>query len=249
MDGSMVFIRKQAWKEAKLARIFTDNELSDFQRAGPQIQRPTLESDYALHLGGYEDFLKKVDNRLKERGLYGEYNTDNESIIAIADGARWIWQRSVMLLWDEYYPKAIQILDYYHLVEKIGNWSKKAFVCQKEQADWMKWFEGELLEEGIGEIIEDIKERSCGKEAQIEKEKLLTYLENNKNRIDYKSYREKGYLIGSGSIESANKCLVQSRLKRGGQRWTEEGLRQVGNLRVARFSNRWNLVHQAILAA
>jgi hypothetical protein len=153
-------------------------------------------------------------------------------------------------------PDAIQILDYYHLVEKIGDWSKKAFVCQKEQSEWMEWYEGELLEEGIGEIIEDIRERSCGKEAQTEKEKLLTYLENNKNRIDYKSYREKGYLIGSGSIESANKCVIQSRLKRSGQcdmaranRWTEEGLQQIGNLRVARYSKRWDLVHQAIMAA
>ncbi|MFT7377422.1 MAG: hypothetical protein ACJAUR_000969 [Ulvibacter sp.] len=81
------------------------------------------------------------------------------------------------------------------------------------------------------------------------KQQLLTYLENNKHRMNYRTYQEKGLLIGSGSIESANKQIIQARLKKSGQRWTPKGLQQVANLRVAYHSRRWELVKNAIKKA
>jgi hypothetical protein len=39
----------------------------------------------------------------------------------------------------------------------------------------------------------------------------------------YKEFRDKGYFIGSGSIESANKYLVLKRLKQSGMKWCIEG--------------------------
>jgi hypothetical protein len=67
--------------------------------------------------------------------------------------------------------------------------------------------------------------------------------------MKYKTYQEKGLMIGSGPIESANKQIVQARLKKSGQRWTPKGLQQVANLRVAYHSKRWNLVKNAIRKA
>lgn len=40
---------------------------------------------------------------------------------------------------------------------------------------------------------------------------LRTYLNNNKNNIDYPTYEQKGYFDGSGAIESGNKIAVQYR--------------------------------------
>ena len=42
----------------------------------------------------------------------------------------------------------------------------------------------------------------------------------------------------SGAIESANREVIQQRLKLSGQRWTPLGLQQVVNLRVAYKSGR-----------
>jgi hypothetical protein len=48
---------------------------------------------------------------------------------------------------------------------------------------------------------------------------LYEYINYNKTRIDYKEYRRKGFFVGSGVAESANKVVMQSRIKRSGQRW------------------------------
>jgi len=75
MDGSMVYIRGQGWKEIKLGRVFA---------AGQRIQekrRSTIrESYYAAHLGGYQAFLEKLEPLLSGK----------KQVVAIADGARWI---------------------------------------------------------------------------------------------------------------------------------------------------------------
>lgn len=57
--------------------------------------------------------------------------------------------------------------------------------------------------------------------------------------MDYPSYLKRGLCIGNGAMEVANRTLVQTRCKRSGQRWTEQGCNHVLNLRVALLSNRW----------
>ena len=70
------------------------------------------------------------------------------------------------------------------------------------------------------------------KQVEIEKQKLLTYLQNNETRINYGLYKEQGLLLGSGAIESANRDVIQKRMKLSGQRWTLKGAQQMLNLRV-----------------
>ncbi len=49
--------------------------------------------------------------------------------------------------------------------------------------------------------------------------KAVTYFTNNQHRMDYPTYRENGYQIGSGTIESACKQIVTQRLKVSGAIW------------------------------
>jgi hypothetical protein len=60
--------------------------------------------------------------------------------------------------------------------------------------------------------------------------------------MKYKTFRQQGYLIGSGAMESAIRNVVQHRLKRSGQRWTVNGGQQVLNLRTLFLSNLENMV-------
>ncbi len=82
-----------------------------------------------------------------------------------------------------------------------------------------------------------------------EKEKLLKYYKNNKNRMDYPAYIKKGLLIGSGAVEAAHRTVSQKRLKLSGQRWTEKGAQQILNLRVLNLSDRWQEVKNMLNAA
>ena len=49
---------------------------------------------------------------------------------------------------------------------------------------------------------------------------LPTYIENNKDKIDYSTYEHNNWFVGSGAIESSNKTIVQLRLKQAGMRWS-----------------------------
>lgn len=70
----------------------------------------------------------------------------------------------------------------------------------------------------MSEIIKTL-EQSTGinKEAKKTRKDAIRYYKNNKHRIQYKTYQEAGYLIGSGAIEVAHRNVVQQRLKLSGQ--------------------------------
>ena len=71
---------------------------------------------------------------------------------------------------------------------------------------------------------------------------LIRYYENNIKRMKYGTFIEKGYLIGSGAVESAHRNIIQQRLKRSGQRWSIQGAQRIANIRAYRIGNRWEEV-------
>lgn len=81
-----------------------------------------------------------------------------------------------------------------------------------------------LLEDKVDKIITATeKQEPKTPEAKKTQDRLLTYYKNNRNRMYYGTYRVKGYLIGSGAIESAHCNVVQQRMKLSGQRWSVQG--------------------------
>jgi hypothetical protein len=228
MDGSMVYIRGEAegWKELKLARVFAASDAYKAQERGV-----IHHSDYVAHLGGHQDFLEKFDQLVYQK-------TD---LVAIGDGARWIWD-----YWTTFRPEAIQILDYFHGIEKIGEWAALVFKDEKQKKDWIEYSETLLLNDEVGELIVAIQTIDCQGDKLIKQKQLLTYLTNNQSRMLYKTFLDAGLFIGSGAIEAANKEVIQKRFKLAGQRWTRQGLQQVANLRVAHKSNQWENVRNLI---
>lgn len=75
---------------------------------------------------------------------------------------------------------------------------------------------------------------------------LLGYLENHKHQMNYQYYRQQGWMIGSGAIESAHRTLLQVRMKRSGQRWANDGCDNVIKLRVAYKNGRRDLVRKLL---
>ena len=79
------------------------------------------------------------------------------------------------------------------------------------------------------------------------KYKLLQYYQTNKDRMDYKRYRNIGAgIIGSGAIESAHRTVIQKRMKLSGQRWTKKRAQNMLALRCTTLSENWNKVIQLI---
>src|SRR5947209_10180625 len=63
--------------------------------------------------------------------------------------------------------------------------------------------------------------------------------------MQYPTYQQAGWPIGSGSVESANKVVVEARLKGAGMRWARHNVNPMLTLRNAVCNRRWNETWQA----
>lgn len=107
-----------------------------------------------------------------------------------------------------------------------------------------------LLEGGVEEVLNELKNlKVVNKQARRAKEAVVHYYESNQHRMQYKQYRHKGYMIGSGAIEAAHRHVIQQRLKLSGQRWSRAGAQQIVNLRACKKSDQWNRIMQLIKTA
>lgn len=67
----------------------------------------------------------------------------------------------------------------------------------------------------------------------------LTYLQKREAHMQYPSYQAAGWPIGSGSVDSANKVVVEARLKGAGMRWKRENVNPMLVLRNAVCNRHW----------
>jgi hypothetical protein len=113
----------------------------------------------------------------------------------------------------------------------------------EKHLNWFSEIKGLLLESKVEEVRSRILKLKANTVEEVDaKLKLLRYLNKNEKRIDYKLYRGKGLAIGSGAIEASHRTVVQSRMKKSGQRWSNSGAQNMLNLRVAFKSERWDIV-------
>ncbi len=158
-----------------------------------------------------------------------------EERVFIGDGAQWIWK-----MVELYYPDATQILDWYHAVQYLYKIAEDAFETKRD--DYKQWIEKTktLLWHGqVDQLIAAcehfVDEPATSEAAQA----AVTFYANNKTRMDYVRFREEGYFIGSGTIESAAKRLGELRLKEAGARWSLAGAVHTAKARAAWLGDQW----------
>lgn len=223
VDGSYIMSREDSWTETKVGRVFKEDDNFALSEKRTIINK----SEYVAHIGSHINFCKKLTPVLDQLS----------NMVFIADGAIWFWN------WVSiFYAHGVQILDFFHAYEKICQWGTIVFKDKSVCCEWCEYCRNLLLDNQINEVIIQIQGIHCQGDIQEKKDALLIYLNNNRQRMQYKTYLDKGYLIGSGAIESAQRSVIQHRMKRSGQRWTLKGGQQLLNIRTARMSNKWNKV-------
>jgi hypothetical protein len=153
-----------------------------------------------------------------------------DEIVFVCDGARWIWN-----LVERHFPRAVQIVDWFHAEERLEKVAEETF--PKDQAK--TWLDEILTELWHGNTSFVIK--ACEKLASrsTSASNALTYFRNNAHRMQYDHFRRQGYLIGSGTVESACKQIVSQRLKRPGAQWHVQGAVLTAKARSAWLSGEW----------
>lgn len=247
LDGTMLPTRPNklegteaigSWKEMKLGRIFREQDHLKIE-SKPNIIRKSL---YVSHFGKHDEFTAKLEPVLDVFEPLGN------RLIFINDGATWIenWIQAN-------FPNATDVLDFYHSSEYLHDFSKILYSKKTKKVEKEKWVDqqiGRLLNDEVEQVIIEIEQMDLkGKKKLEAQRKIVTYYKNNKHRMLYKTYRDRGLLIGSGPIESAHRFVLQKRMKQSGQKWTKQGGQAVANLRVVYLNNQWDrvikLIHKA----
>lgn len=176
-----------------------------------------------------------------------EYQADQaQELIFVADGAEWIWN-----IVQQHYPQALQIVDWYHACSYLAPVAKVAFQDPHQRDEWMETLKAALWNGDLDAVIAACQQhvRPDLKREDDPAQQAVTYYSNNRQRMDYPTYRAHGYQIGSGTMESGCKRIGLERLKIAGARWSEDGARLVAKARAAYLSGDWdklNSWHQTL---
>ena len=220
------------WRENKLGLAFSSDHIRYWKNTKGQTQHRILSREYISFIGGAQEFKYHL-YALAIRAGYGEY----ADTVILSDGATWI--RNIK---NELFPDAQQILDLFHLKENTYEFAKQLFKDNKEKYE--PWAEDicKRLEDGKWkEVLKDLK-RYKNIPARQGSVNLYTYIDNNRDNIDYPAYKAKGFFVGSGAIESGNKIVLQNRLKLPGMRWNVPTAQCMLSLKAKIESNKWDSV-------
>lgn len=166
-------------------------------------------------------------------------------IAALADGALWIWN-----LINTYFPSARQVLDYYHCSEHIHKVANEQFADSSNAAQWAEATMARLSLGRVGAVIGGLKRmRAQNPEAREEIRKLIGYLKKNRERFGYDKPENKSIPKGSGGIESANKYIHHSRLKRSGAWWLKPNANAMLLIRCAVYNGTFHRVFNRHVAS
>jgi hypothetical protein len=219
-DGTMMHTLEQ-WQEVKTQVCYwTDGQDQHHAR-------------YCSRLEGIEEFVGHAWALSSRWGL----DKCRQSVL-IGDGAAWIWDRL-----GPVFDESIQIVDWYHALEHVWSCGRVLHGEGTEAChQWVKAKEGLLWHGQWAKVLEELQSehgrvRAKGKRAAMQS--LMTYLRNQGSRLDYQKFRDAGLDIGSGTVESACRHVVQARMKRAGTRWSASGAQAVLSLRCCWLNEQW----------
>jgi hypothetical protein len=223
LDGGMVNIRNEGWRELKVGTVF---DVEPRWERNPQTQEWAamargVNVHYTAVLGSREDFTPAlwalaVDHALptaKERAVVG-------------DGAAWVWNVA-----EDVCPDGRQIVDWFHAVQHLVEAAATLYPDEKDAPQRKRWltrYKDHLYMGRIHKIIATLHRHNHAE--------LAGYFENHQRRMQYLEFREEGFPIGSGTVESGVKQFKQ-RLTGSGMRWHVDNANRMLVIRAAVLSN------------
>ena len=237
MDATKVHIRddeEHRWRDLKIGAWF---EASGQPPTSPDGQW----SIQAKNIHYYTDICsaKAFGDLLWSSGVAHDAQLAHELVI-LGDGAEWIWN-----LVAAYFPKAIQILDWFHACQHLLPVAQAAFTTTEEQTNWVTEMKQLMWDGQIEELIAacDTLMATCSIDVI---RTTANYFQTHKERMQYAHFRKQGYQIGSGTIESAAKQIGMMRMKVPGAIWNEDNARLVAKARAAYLSDQWHSLPLAV---
>lgn len=247
-DGGMVLIRGEGWKEVKLTAVSEVEVKSAQKREQPTQASSQRAQDLLVHLHrhSYQVRLWDADEMGQYQYVEGRRRGIDccEQLSSVNDGARWIAR-----ITDLNFPQAIQIVDWRHAENRL--WKVANTIFGERTQDAKHWVEIRLdhLWEGDTHIVVKALQHLNLDQKEVIDEVRQTpeYFNTRQPKMDYAHFRQKGFPIGSGTVESGINTVVHHRMKRPGRGWIRDNaqamLAGLSELHSRRFDLMWQTVN------
>jgi hypothetical protein len=229
MDGGMVNIRGEGWKEVKVGTVFDiELRLERDPRTGELVEQAHgINMVYSAVLGTVQQFAPAFWAVAVAQAIPQAADTS-----VTADGAEWIWNLSA-----DYFPDSVQIVDWYHATGHLADAATALYPDDTVKAS--RWYRSRLKElfQGQGRKIATALDKAGLSEHSH-------YFHTHHRRMHYQEFREQGYPIGSGTVESGVKQF-KSRLAGPGMRWSRMAAERMLILRSSVLSHTFDMLWEA----
>jgi hypothetical protein len=233
VDGAMVPLLHGQWAEVKTLVL-------------GEVEEPVWEArtkEWVVHTSNLSYFSRMTDAdtfgrlalvEIHERGV--ERAAEVGQVGAVMDGAE--WQQGFV---DYHCPEAVRVLDFPHAAERLGGiasavWGEGSVLGR----EWLQQRCHQLKHEGPAPVLAQLRSLQRAHQDCEVLATNLAYLEKREAQMQYPRFQEAGWPIGSGVVESANKLVVQARLKGGGMHWEGAHVNPMLGLRNVVCNDRWS---------
>ena len=236
VDGAMVPLVHGEWAEVKTVVLGAiQPPVLDTQHAEMVVQ--TTELSYFSRLAEAETFTRLATVETQRRGTERA-----ETVCAVQDGAEWI-QGFI----DVQCQAAVRILDFSHAAGYVAQVGQAVLgEGTTEFQTWLATTLHELKHASPDQVLHTLRNMQRELEGGTASPDTLDtvrtavqYLEKRRSQMAYADFQAAGYPIGSGSVESGNKVVIEARLKGAGMRWARSHVNPLVALRNVLCSERW----------
>lgn len=185
--------------------------------------------------------IAALQSRLQLEALRQGISTAPQ-VVWMSDGARGFWR-----LFEQHFSSmAIGILDFYHAAQHLWQ-AAEAYgntLPTRTPGQWFERLRHQLRHGYEHRIVQELgrllKYPSTPASAKPTLKRVRQYLSNHLAHLQYRQFKNQGFPIGSGMVESACKWLIEQRFKGTGMRWSEAGFNHLLHLRLAWVNGRFD---------
>ena len=227
VDGAMIPLVNGQWTEVRTLAVGQVLAPTD-AAAGTLCQTSTWS--YFSRRADSATFTEQATVELYRRGL-----ETAGRVAAVVDGAAWC--QSFI---DVHAPQALRILDFAHAAERITAIGETVgpagpLLTSEDRTRLLH----ALKHDGPDGVLAELRALRAAHPQVADLATHVSYLEQRVAQLQYPAFAAAGWPIGSGSVESANKLVVEDRLKGAGMHWTDRQVNPMLALRNAVCNDRW----------
>jgi len=243
IDGTMIRIVGESFREVKMVSV-SEVEQGAQSNSGGEARESEGQSavqlthhSYRAVLGEKSTFALALRAELVRRRV-----ADVAILTTVNDGAEWIWNVVLCYLG----VNRVEVLDWSHAVQNLAKAAAAAWGEGTPEAHaWLAQRKAELWAGQVVDVLIALQKLPRRrKERRKAIRQVQEYVVQHAERMKYGQFRAEGRPIGSGTVESGAKNVVQWRMKRGGQRWSPDGAQRMLGALGELHSGRWETACQ-----